>query len=75
MKNSCSSACAAMNWIVCLVLFLTTLASLAGVYQVLFGGGGATFGSSNGSLALIALAINLMLWSKTMCRCLCSCEQ
>jgi hypothetical protein len=74
MKNSCSSACEAMNWIACLVFFLATLASLMGVYQVLFGGGGATFGSSNGSLALIALAVNLALWSKWMCKCLCSRE-
>ena len=75
MKNSCSTACTAINWLICLVLFLATLAALAGVYQVHFGGAGAIFGSTSGSLSLIALGINLSLWAKWMCRCLCTCEK
>ena len=75
MKNSCSTTCTAINWLICLILFLSTLASLAGVYQVHFGGAGSTFGSMNGSLSLIALGINLTLWAKWMCRCLCTCEK
>lgn len=75
MKNSCSSACAALNWLICLLLFFSTLTAITGVYRVHFGGGGMVFGSSNGSLSLIAFVISLALWSKWMCRCLCSCEK
>ncbi len=75
MKKSCSTACSAIDWLICLVLFLASLASLAGVYQVHFGGAGAIFGSTGGSFSLIALGINLSLWGKWMCRCLCSSEK
>jgi formate-dependent nitrite reductase membrane component NrfD len=75
-KSSCSTACAALNWLVCLVLFLTTLAALAGVYKAHYFGIGrdAAFGTTSGSLSIIAFVLAVTLWSKWMCRCLCSCE-
>lgn len=76
MKHSaCSGACTAMNWIVCLLLFLATITALVGVYQSHFGINGMVFGGSTGSLALIAFVASLTLWSKWMCKCLCMKEQ
>lgn len=46
------------------ILGLTSLAALIAVYTTLFGTGGASFGSTTSSLALIALAINLHLFVK-----------
>ncbi|MDD5041771.1 MAG: hypothetical protein PHX87_05205 [Candidatus Peribacteraceae bacterium] len=75
MKNySCSGACVALNWIICLLFFLVTVISLVGVYRTHFGLNGMMFGSSNGSFALLAFVAALTMWSKTMCRCLCSKE-
>lgn len=63
-----------MNWIVCLLLFLTTITALAGVYRTHFGINGMVFGSTNSSLAILAFVISLTVWSKHMCQCLCSRE-
>ncbi|MDD5103808.1 MAG: hypothetical protein PHX93_05420 [Candidatus Peribacteraceae bacterium] len=75
MKScSCSGACTAVNWIICLLLFLTTITAFVGVYRSHFGLNGMTFGSTNGSLALLAFIVSLTMWSKWMCKCLCSKE-
>lgn len=55
------------------LLLLTTLASLVGVYKSHFISAGATFGSTSGSLALIAFAINVMFLVKAMKHC-CPCN-
>lgn len=72
-KDTCSSACIALNWLVCLLLFLTTVAAGAGVYNAHFANNVAMFGSSLGSLAIVAFVASLALWSKWMCKCLCGC--
>ncbi|ALM14694.1 MAG TPA: hypothetical protein DEB30_00190 [Candidatus Peribacter riflensis] len=77
MKNSCpscSSSCAAVQWVICLLLFLASIASLVGVYRAHFATGGMVFGSTNSSLSILAFVVALTLWSKCMCRCLCSKE-
>ena len=60
-----------IEWVVTLLLFLTTLASVMGVYVTHFPptGGGMTFGSTSSSFALIAFAINSWLWLKMLCKC------
>jgi len=73
-KCSCSGACGAVTWIICLLLFLATVTSLVGVYNTHFGINGMTFGSTSGSLSLLAFVASLTLWSKCMCRCMCSKE-
>jgi len=75
MKSySCCGACTAVNWIICLLLFLASITSLVGVYRTHFSVGGMVFGSTASSLALLAFVVSLTLWSKWMCRCLCSKE-
>lgn len=70
---SCSSACTIVNWLICLLFFLMSVAALVGVYRVIFTGTGLSFGSATGSLAIIAFVVSLALWSKWMCRCMCCC--
>ena len=66
MMNSCCSNtyCALVNKIILLLLTLTELAAVVAVYKSHFGTGGASFGSTTGSLSIIALAINSAVWMK-----------
>lgn len=65
MKSCCSSkACGVVGKIVLLVLTLTEIAALVAIYKTHFGTGGASFGSTTGSLSIIALAINTAVWTK-----------
>jgi len=72
MKNcSCCGACTAINWTICLLLFLAAVTALVGVYQTHFGINGMVFGNSNSSLVLLAFVVSLTMWAKWMCKCLC----
>ncbi len=81
-KNGKSSGactvCRIVGTIIGIVVLLSTIAALVGVYKAHFLLGGATFGTTNGSLALIALAVNLMFLKKMsrMCPCggMCACD-
>ncbi|MDP7068934.1 MAG: hypothetical protein QF815_00265 [Candidatus Peribacteraceae bacterium] len=65
MKSCCSSApCAIVGKIILLLLTLTEIAALIAVYNSLFGTGGASFGSTTGSLSIVAFAINTAVWTK-----------
>lgn len=66
MMSCCSSkGCSIVGKVLLLILTLTEIAALIAVYKALFGTGGATFGSTTGSLSIIALAINSAVWLKT----------
>ncbi|MBT3293338.1 hypothetical protein HN512_02605 [Candidatus Peregrinibacteria bacterium] len=54
-------------WTICTILFLSTLVALKGAYTAHFGIRGMVFGSSSSSLSLIALALNIALWAKSLC--------
>ncbi|MCB9808018.1 hypothetical protein H6770_02055 [Candidatus Peribacteria bacterium] len=65
MKACCSATpCAIVGKIVMLVLTLAEIAALIAVYKAHFSTGGATFGSTTGSLSIMALAINTAVWMK-----------
>lgn len=65
MKSCCTSTpCAVVGKIALLLLTLTELAAVIAVYNSLFGTGGASFGSTTGSLSIMAFAINTMVWTK-----------
>lgn len=65
MKSCCSSGpCAIVGKLCLLLLTLTEIATLVGVYTTHFGTGGASFGSTTASLSIIALAINTTVWMK-----------
>jgi hypothetical protein len=57
-------------------LLLATLAALAGVYKAHVLTSGAVFGSTSGSLAIIAFVISLSLFGKALKQCcVCSCSK
>ena len=65
MKSCCTfTPCAVVGKIVFLLLTLTEIATLIAVYNSLFGTGGASFGSTTGSLSIMAFAINTVVWTK-----------
>ena len=79
--SSCSTGCLVVKWVVCVLLFLTSIAALVGVYQthVIVGADPARvaiqFGSTSGSLAIIAFVVSVLAWCKKMVCCMSgSCE-
>lgn len=65
LKSCCSyKPCAVMGKIIMLLLTLAEVAAIVAVYKAHFGTGGATFGSTTGSLSIVALAINTAVWTK-----------
>jgi len=66
-KAGCFGPVEHIKAIVCLLLFLTTLAAVKGVIIALFYADGAGFGSSHASMALMAFAINVAVWCKSLC--------
>ena len=66
------AACKVGSGLIGLLLLVTSIAAAMGAYTAHFAAGGATFGTTTGSLSLIALAINVTLFAKTMtCCCVC----
>lgn len=63
--SCCSSApCAFIGKVLLVLLVLTEIAALMAVYNALFGTGGASFGSTTGSLSIMAFAINTAVLTK-----------
>ncbi len=72
----CSTSCTVGKWIVCLLLLLVAVAALVGVYQthVIVGTDPARFaiqfGSTSGSLSILAFVVAVMAWGKKMSCCM-----
>lgn len=73
MMGMCQT-CSITTIILGVVAVLATLAALIGVYKAHFLSVGLTFGTLNGSVSLIALAINVFLIKKMASCCPCQCE-
>lgn len=65
------TVCMVITWIIAILVLLAAVASILGVYKAHVLAGGATFGTTNGSLSLIALAVNLAFLVKMMAYCPC----
>lgn len=72
-KNALCGVCSTLSAVLGVFAALTSLAALAGVYMSHFLSEGLTFGTAEGSLALVALAINLFLLKKMSEACACQC--
>ncbi len=74
-KNSKSDLMCTFCWIITYIVMvlsvLVTIAALVGVYKAHFLAGGATFGTTNGSLSLVALIGSLAFTIKMMMYCPC----
>ncbi len=80
-QAGCSTGCMIGKWIVAAALLLVAVAALIGVYQthVVTGSDSSRvmiqFGSTSGSLAIIAFVVSVMAWCKKMVACMSgSCE-
>jgi hypothetical protein len=68
--SNCSTPCIVSKWAVAILLFLTSIAALIGVYNTHIVSGGVQFGSSGGSFAIIAFTVSVMAWGKKMACCM-----
>lgn len=72
--------CKSLKWTVTVLFFLVSVAALVGVYQthVLLSSDGARmsmqFGTTSGSLAIMAFVAAVTCWMKQMVSCMTSCE-
>ena len=72
--GSCA-VCKLIALVLMILSVLGTIAALIGVYKAHFLAGGAAFGTTNGSLALVALALMLFLLKKAAECCPCRMEK
>ncbi|OGJ60516.1 hypothetical protein A3A67_02715 [Candidatus Peribacteria bacterium RIFCSPLOWO2_01_FULL_51_18] len=67
-KNGCSAGCILMKWLVMVLLFLATVAALIGTFTTHFmrlpSGLEMQFGSTGGSLAILAFVASVSVWVK-----------
>ncbi len=65
MISCCSNkGCAIVCKLLMLLVLITEIAAIVGVYNAHLATGGMTFGSTTGSLSILALAINSMVLLK-----------
>lgn len=75
-KNPHETCCMACHVIVSILLLLAAVAALLGVFTANYDmrSGTMLLGSNAGSLSLIAFALCVTLWMKSMKSCMSSCE-
>ena len=68
------------KWLIAVLLLCTSIAALAGVYQthIISSSDGVRlalqFGSTSGSLAIVAFTLSVMAWGKQVMSCMSKCE-
>jgi uncharacterized membrane protein YkgB len=67
------TSCTILNLVVGVVAALVSLAALVGVWKSHVLSSGLTFGTTSGSLSIMALALSLFLLKKAMAACFCQC--
>ena len=72
-KNGLCTVCGVTNIIVGALAVVASLAAITGVYQAHVLSTGLVFGTTSGSLSLLALAVNLFLVKKASAACGCQC--
>ncbi len=78
--GTCSTGCMVTKWALCLLLLLVSLAAIVGVYEthIIIGTDPARFavqfGSTSGSLSIIAFVLASVACMKHMVACMGPCE-
>lgn len=65
------TVCSVVHWVIAVIILLSAIASVIGVYKAHFLAGGATFGTTNGSLSIMAMVVSLAFLAKMMMYCPC----
>jgi hypothetical protein len=73
-KSPHCGACLVCQVVVAILLFLASVAALVGVYKSHVLSSGFAFGTTSGSLSLIAFAVSVTLWMSQMRNCVSKCE-
>lgn len=73
-KQPHEGLCLALHLFVAGLLLFTSAAAFIGVFKAHVQPEGLEFGTTVGSLSLLALAVSLVLWLKSMKDCACGCE-
>ncbi len=73
-KGGLCNVCSATSLITMVLAVVATLASLVGLYKAHVLSSGFTFGTSTGSLSIVALVVSLMLLKKASEACPCQCD-
>ena len=76
-QQICVLPCRIAKWTVCLLLLLVSVAALVGVFQthvIDFAPMRVQFGSTSGSLSILAFTVAVMAWGKKMMSFMGKCE-
>lgn len=74
-KSPHAGACMVLHVVVAVLLFVASIAAILGAYKAhVLTSGGLAFGTTSGSLALIAVALTLKCCMKQVCACVTKCE-
>ena len=73
-KATHMGACLALHVVVAVLLFVASIAALLGVYKAHMLSSGFVFGTTSGSLALLAFAVSLSLCMYQLKCCVTKCE-
>lgn len=72
-KGGACMTCNVTNIVIGVIAVIASLAALVGVYKAHVLSAGVAFGTTSGSLSLLALALNLFLVKKISTCCPCGC--
>jgi hypothetical protein len=73
-KGGLCNVCSTTSLVTMVLAVVVTLAAIVGLYKAHVLSSGFTFGTSTGSLSIVALAISLMLLGKASEKCPCQCD-
>lgn len=75
--QTCALPCRIIKWTVCVLLLVVAVAALVGVFQTHFIDTNPMriqFGSTSGSLSILAFTVAIVAWGKKMACCMGKCE-
>lgn len=73
-KSAHVGACMALHAVVAVILFVAAIAAVVGVYKAHVLSSGLAFGTTSGSLSIMALSLVLTCWMKQTIACVTKCE-
>ncbi len=76
-KQTCALPCVIIKWTLCVLLLIVAVAALVGVFQthiIDLAPMRVQFGSTSGSLSIVAFTLASVAWLKHMICCMSPCE-
>lgn len=76
-KQTCALPCVIIKWTLCVLLMVAAVSALVGVFQthiIDLSPMRVQFGSTSGSLSIVAFTLASVAWMKQMICCMSTCE-